>query len=92
MRIKFRVVVDQRQNPFSYSQVQDVGLIFLSAMATAIADSGLDKHESKADILGTTLVTLTLSTLVVGFLIILVGQPQLLRSSVPSSPFRRISL
>lgn len=69
-----------------------MGLIFLSAMATAIADSGLDKHESKADILGTTLVTLTLSTLVVGFLIILVGQPRLLRSTIPSSPIQSISL
>lgn len=55
-------------------QVQDVGLIFLSAMATAIVHEGTAKGIEKADILGTTLLTLTLSTFIVGLLIILVGK------------------
>lgn len=52
---------------------QDVGLIFLSSMATSIAvicvDNGYEDHEA----LGTALLTLALSTLLVGVLIMLVG-------------------
>ncbi|BDA44720.1 Uncharacterized protein C24H6.11c [Coccomyxa sp. Obi] len=59
--------------PFAVGQVQDVGLIFLSAMATSIAHlcekNGYDPHEA----LGTSLLTLAISTFIVGFLIVLVG-------------------
>lgn len=55
-------------------QVQDVGLIFLSAMASSIASGGLKKHDSPEDIMGTTLLTLTISTFLVGLLIIIVGE------------------
>ena len=55
-------------------QVQDVGLIFLSAMASSIVHEGLKKETADADILGTTLLTLTASTFIVGLLIILVGK------------------
>ncbi len=52
---------------------QDVGLIFLSSMATSIAaicaEQGYEDHEA----LGTALLTLALSTLLVGVLIMLVG-------------------
>ena len=66
-------------------QVQDVGLIFLSAMATAIAHDGLSKGVPKAEILGTTLATITVSTFIVGLLIILVGAPRPTASSCSSS-------
>ena len=59
---------------FPCVQVQDVGLIFLSAMASSIVHEGLSKKTAEADILGTTLLTLTASTFVVGLLIILVGE------------------
>ena len=51
-----------------------MGLIFLSAMASSIVHEGLDKKTADADILGTTLLTLTASTFIVGLLIILVGE------------------
>lgn len=50
-----------------------MGLIFLSAMATSIAHEGLSKGAPKAEVLGTTLVTVTVSTFIVGLLIVLVG-------------------
>ncbi|KAK9810835.1 hypothetical protein WJX73_000129 [Symbiochloris irregularis] len=59
--------------PFAVGQVQDVGLIFLSAMATSIAEEGKAKGDAKAEILGTTLITLALATTLVGICIILVG-------------------
>lgn len=59
-------------------QVQDVGLIFLSAMASAIVHEGVGKGTAEAEILGTTLLTLTLSTFIVGLLIIVVGNAALL--------------
>ena len=55
-------------------QVQDVGLIFLSAMASAIVHEGSKKGTPESEILGTTLLTLTASTFVVGLLIIIVGE------------------
>ena len=55
-------------------QVQDVGLIFLSSMATSIVHEGMSNKSPKEEILGTTLFTLTLSTFIVGLLIILVGE------------------
>ena len=66
----------------SYFQVQDVGLIFLSAMATSIVHEGLGKKTAEADILGTTLLTLTASTFIVGLLIIIVGEPAACQQSI----------
>ncbi|KAK9839095.1 hypothetical protein WJX74_009429 [Apatococcus lobatus] len=58
---------------FAVGQVQDVGLIFLSAMASDIADiadaEGIPDHE----VISTTLVCLTCSTALVGVFITLVG-------------------
>lgn len=54
-------------------QVQDVGLIFLSAMASSIAllceEDGYEPKEA----LGTSLLTLAIATFIVGILIVLVG-------------------
>lgn len=51
-----------------------MGLIFLSAMATSIAklceENGYDPNEA----LGTSLLTLAISTFIVGLLIVLVGK------------------
>jgi len=55
--------------------VQDVGLIFLSAMATSIAGMSAAAGRSAQEALGTTLVTLVIATFLVGSLIVLVGAP-----------------
>ena len=64
--------------PRSCLQVQDVGLIFLSAMASSIAmlceEDGYEPREA----LGTSLLTLAISTFIVGILIVLVGVRSLL--------------
>lgn len=62
---------------FAVGQVQDVGLIFLSAIATSVADDCLDMGVADADILGTTLATLSLGTLIVGALISATGKLRL---------------
>ena len=58
------------------AQVQDVGLIFLSAMASSIAllckEDGYEPREA----LGTSLLTLAIATFIVGILIVLVGSAQ----------------
>ncbi|KAK9845896.1 hypothetical protein WJX81_005443 [Elliptochloris bilobata] len=59
--------------PFAVGQVQDVGLIFLSAMATSIAGLCTAEGLTAEEALGTTLVTLVISTFLVGMLIVLVG-------------------
>ncbi len=55
-------------------QVQDVGLIFLSAMASSVAaicgEMGMEVKET----LGTCLVTLAFATLSVGIITILIGE------------------
>ena len=55
-------------------QVQDVGLIFLSAVATSVVHLGKEAGIRDEEILGTTLVTLLLMTFAVGILIILTGE------------------
>ncbi len=55
--------------------MQDVGLIFLSAMATSIAGMSAAAGRSAEEALGTTLVTLVIATFLVGSLIVLVGAP-----------------
>lgn len=59
---------------YVYFQVQDVGLIFLSAMASSIATlCEADGYEPR-EALGTSLLTLAISTFIVGILIVLVGE------------------
>jgi len=52
--------------PFAMGQVQDVGIIFLSAMGTSIADIAADAGKDADTALGTALLTMTLSTVIVG--------------------------
>lgn len=59
--------------PFAVGQVQDVGLIFLSAMATSIVEACSKAGKDSATTLGTVLLTLLLTTFLVGVLIILTG-------------------
>ncbi|GAB4822722.1 hypothetical protein N2152v2_009768 [Parachlorella kessleri] len=59
--------------PFAVGQVQDVGLIFLSAMASDVVASCARHGLSDADTVATALMVLTLSTTAVGLLIILTG-------------------
>lgn len=63
--------------PFAMGQVQDVGLIFLSAIATHVATAGRHAGVSDEETLATVLVTLTLSTTIVGLLIITTGAVRL---------------
>lgn len=60
--------------PFAIGQVQDVGLIFLSAMATSIVETCSKAGKDSATTLGTVLLTLLLTTFLVGVLIILTGE------------------
>jgi len=55
-------------------QVQDVGLIFLSAMATSIATMCADASLPAQTALGTTLLTLTIATTIVGIGTVLVRE------------------
>ncbi|KAL3148948.1 hypothetical protein ABBQ32_001807 [Trebouxia sp. C0010 RCD-2024] len=59
--------------PFAVGQVQDVGLIFLSAMATSVVDACHKAGKDSDVTLGTVLVTLLLTTFLVGVLIIVTG-------------------
>ena len=59
--------------PFAVGQVQDVGLIFLSAMASSVVDACHKAGKDRDVTLGTVLVTLLLTTLLVGILIIVTG-------------------
>lgn len=51
-----------------------MGLIFLSAMATGVAEIGQEVGLSEAEIVGTALLTLTVATTLVGILTWLVGE------------------
>lgn len=65
--------------PFAVGQVQDVGLIFLSAMASAVVQQCGEAGWGEADTLATVLATLTLATAVVGVLIVGTGALRLAR-------------
>ena len=56
-------------------QVQDVGLIFLSAMTTAIAHTCREQDLDTREALGSSLLTIAVSTFVVGLLVVLTGTP-----------------
>ena len=63
--------------PFSIGQVQDAGLIFLSAMSHQIATEILkdgNSEEIVAEVLSTTIVLLGLSTALLGVVLILGGK------------------
>lgn len=67
--------------PFAIGQVQDVGLIFLSAMSTSVASliplsAGSDKDNRATErlMVTTTLLAMTLSTAITGLLLIVVGK------------------
>ena len=63
--------------PFQHSCsrvfLQDVGLIFLSAIASSVVGAAKSAGLSDQETLGTVLVTLAASTLMVGLLIVAVG-------------------
>ena len=59
--------------PYAVGQVQDVGLIFLSAMATSVVHACKQAGQEREVTQGTVLVTLLLTTILVGVLIILTG-------------------
>lgn len=79
--------------PFAVGQVQDVGLIFLSAMSTSVVVALDAAAERRGDggvrddrvMLATTLLAMTLSTTFVGGLLCLVGKCALGRASVGSA-------
>ena len=60
--------------PFSIGQVQDAGLIFLSAMSHKIATSLINSGGSDEEILSTTIVLLGLSTACLGAVLIVAGK------------------
>lgn len=53
---------------------QDVGLIFLSAMATSVAEIGQEVGLKDIEVVGTAMLTLTVATTLVGILTWLVGE------------------
>ena len=59
--------------PFAVGQVQDVGLIFLSAMASGVVEDCIEAGVSAQDTLATVLATLTIATTFVGLLIVATG-------------------
>eukprot|EP00957_Ditylum_brightwellii_P056065 4248920-Ditylum_brightwellii.AAC.1 len=60
--------------PFAIGQVQDAGLIFLSAMSSKIADEIIKDGGTTDEILSTTIVTLGLATASLGVVLILMGK------------------
>jgi len=63
--------------PFAVGQVQDAGLIFLSSMATTIAQDSLAKGYEPDLMVATVLVLLSLSTATLGLALIVVGKLKL---------------
>ena len=63
--------------PFAVGQVQDAGLIFLSSMASTIAEDCKEKGYSDDIMLGTVLAILSLSTATLGLALVLVGKLKL---------------
>ena len=65
--------------PFSIGQVQDAGLIFLSAMSTTIATSMLEGQDANdeevvSEIVSTTIVLLGLATACLGSVLVVMGK------------------
>lgn len=62
--------------PFAVGQVQDAGLIFLSAMAVDIATTLSEEHQLDK-IISTTAFTLAIATLLLGFVLVGIGRLKL---------------
>lgn len=60
--------------PFSIGQVQDAGLIFLSAMSNKIADAIVEEGGTIEEAISTTVVLLGLSTASLGFVLVIMGK------------------
>ena len=60
--------------PFAIGQVQDAGLIFLSAMATLIAQEGKRENWDDHEILATVLVGTAISTATLGLSLVVIGK------------------
>jgi SulP family sulfate permease len=56
------------------THIQDVGLIFLSSMATSIADIGREEGLADSVVVGTALLNMAVATLLVGLLTWVVGE------------------
>ena len=63
--------------PYAIGQVQDAGLLFLHEIATSIVKTGQTQAWDDQEILSTVLVTLSLSTALLGLALILIGQLKL---------------
>lgn len=64
--------------PFAVGQVQDAGLIFLSAMASAIVEAHMQSGDKTEEVtIASTLVILSISTLLLGVMLIILGRLQL---------------
>lgn len=59
--------------PFAVGQVQDVGIIFLSSMATSISSIVSESGRDIATAVGTSLLAMSISTLIVGAFTLLVS-------------------
>ena len=75
--------------PGAIGQVQDVGLIFLSAMTTSIVNYGEDNDLPFVETLSTALLTITVSTAIVGGLIIVIGERHPPASMLPTAGLTR---
>ena len=63
--------------PFAIGQVQDAGLIFLSAMAFTMVESMLEEGKTEDEIVSTVVVVLSVSTFLLGIVLIIVGKLRL---------------
>lgn len=62
---------------FSVGQVQDAGLLFLSAMSNVIANKIMDDGGSVEEVIATSIVLLPLGTATLGFVVFLMGKYRL---------------
>lgn len=60
--------------PFSIGQVQDAGLIFLSAMANRIANTMMEQGATREELVSTTIVILGVATSSLGVVLVLMGK------------------
>eukprot|EP00803_Ostreobium_quekettii_P002230 evm.model.scf_2205.2 EVM.evm.TU.scf_2205.2 scf_2205:19630-24234(+) len=67
------VMVFRSSLPAAIGQVQDVGLIFMSTMASSIMSAGMKMKLTPQEAVGATLVTLSVSTFIVGLLVTATG-------------------
>mmetsp|Transcript_6977 Transcript_6977/g.19685 ORF Transcript_6977/g.19685 Transcript_6977/m.19685 type:complete len:866 (+) Transcript_6977:118-2715(+) len=63
--------------PGAVGQVQDVGLIFLSSISTAVVLRGRESHAGFEDTLASVLLLLTLTTTLVGIMVVVVARCKL---------------